>query len=84
MNKTCVVPANSRGGLVLIHDGYRYARRNTGKAKMYWQCTETSCGSYLHSNRFDVHDDDARIGGKEIGLFVLLDCIMHLYFYNYY
>jgi hypothetical protein len=56
MDHTCLVPANSRGGTVLLHQGYRYRRRNKTNHEVYWECTITGCGAFVHSNVFD--DDD--------------------------
>jgi len=64
-NRTCIVPANSRGGRVLVHDGFRYAKRNKSKSAIYWQCTTVSCRVNLHTNIFDF-DDDTTIRGKSM------------------
>jgi FLYWCH zinc finger domain len=58
------VPANSRGGIVLLHEDYRYVRNWKSQHKQIWRCTETGCGAYLHTNLFDVADDNAAINGK--------------------
>lgn len=63
-----VVPANSRGGVVLLHNGYRYVRNWKSNQKQVWRCTETGCGAYLHTNLFDVTDDSAAINGMYTNL----------------
>lgn len=64
MTSTQVVPANSRGGVVLLHEDYRYVRNWQSTDKRIWRCTHTGCGAYLQSNLFDVFDDNAAIQGK--------------------
>lgn len=71
MNETKLVPANSRGGTVLVHNGFRYTRRNKTVNKVYWQCTFTACGAYLHTNQFDVNDDSSIQGSLLIILQVI-------------
>jgi len=58
-----IVPANRRGGFALLHNEFRYVRRNKTKSTLYWQCSTTGCGAYLHTNLFDVSDDNAVING---------------------
>jgi len=59
-----VVPANSRGGIVLLADNFRYVRNRTSRVKIIWRCTTGGCGAYLHTNLFDVADDNPAINGK--------------------
>jgi FLYWCH zinc finger domain len=63
MNITCIVPANSRGGKVLVHDGYRFMRKGKSNSTLRWTCTESTCRAILHTNIFDVNDDNAVITG---------------------
>jgi len=58
-----VVPANSRGGSVLLHDDYRYVRNWKNRNKQVWRCTQAGCGAYVHTNLFDVAADNATING---------------------
>jgi len=64
MSTTCVVPANRRGGSVLLHNNYRYVRNWKGRDKQTWRCTQTGCNTYVHTNLFDVGDENATINGK--------------------
>ena len=57
MNVTCVVPANSRGGRVLIRRGYRHVRKSQSKTEMRWICTAPGCGAFVYTNLFDVYDN---------------------------
>ena len=59
-----IVPANRRGGVILLNDNYRFVRNKKGRNNMIWRCTETGCGAYLHTNLFDINDDAAVINGK--------------------
>jgi FLYWCH zinc finger domain len=61
---TCIVPANSRGGRVLVHDGYRYMRKGKSNTTLRWTCTESTCRAILHTNLLNVYDDNAVITGK--------------------
>ena len=64
MSNCIIAPANRRGGFVLLCDKYRYVRNRTSNAKIIWRCTHSGCGSYLHTNLFDVKDSKAAINGK--------------------
>lgn len=55
---TCVVPGNSRGGRILLHEGFRYSRKNKSKTQLRWICTVSGCGAYLYTDFFDVNDDN--------------------------
>lgn len=63
MTSPCVVPANRKGGFVLIVDKHRYVRNRQQKSNIIWRCTQPGCGSYLHTNLFDVSDFNASIRG---------------------
>lgn len=64
MNATaCVVPANSRGGRVLIYDGYRFMRKSKSASNLRWTCTVSTCRAILYTNLFDIFDDSAVITG---------------------
>jgi FLYWCH zinc finger domain len=66
MDLTCVVPANSRGGRVLIRNGYRYMRKSTSNTHIRWICTVTGCGAFVYTHFFDVHDNgDPNIEGEQ-------------------
>lgn len=58
MDQTCIVPANSRGGRVLLHNGYRYVRKSKSKTEQRWVCTVTGCGAFVNTNLFDVMASD--------------------------
>lgn len=60
MDRTCVVPANSRGGRVLLHNGYRFLRKSKTRTQHRWICSVNGCGSILISNLFDVYDENVR------------------------
>jgi hypothetical protein len=65
MNGTCIVPGNRRGGRILLHDGFRYARKSVSTSQMRWVCTEKGCGAYAYTDFFDVNDDkNQRISGN--------------------
>jgi hypothetical protein len=65
MDHTCVVPANSRGGRVLLHNGYRYTRKSKSCTQIRWICTENGCGAFVYTNFFDVFDNgEINIVGK--------------------
>lgn len=66
MNQTCIVPANSRGGRILLHDGFRYARKSKSATQIRWICTVYGCRAYAYTNLFDVDDNDPHIAGKRI------------------
>lgn len=70
MNNPVVVPANRRGGYVLINDLYRFVRNRTRQTKITWRCTEKFCGAILQTNYFDVKDEQATILGKILHYFV--------------
>ena len=70
MNNPCIVPANSRGGIVLLHNNYRYVRNWRSASKQIWRCTQTGCRAYLHTNVFDFTDNNAQINGR-LTLFAL-------------
>lgn len=61
MNHTCICPASSRGGWVMIHNNYQYRRQKTTLEKMYWRCSVSNCPSTLHSAIFDLTNEDAEI-----------------------
>lgn len=64
MNHTCVVPANSRGGRVLLHDGFRYAKKSVSSSNIRWMCTVRGCNAYLYTDLFDISDEnDPQITG---------------------
>jgi hypothetical protein len=56
-NRTCIVPANSRGGRILVHEGYEKVRKSTSASQMRWVCTVAGCSAYLYTDMFDVYDD---------------------------
>lgn len=58
MNTTCIVPGNRRGGRILLHDGFRYARKSVSSTQIRWICTEKCCGAYVYTDFFDVYDDN--------------------------
>lgn len=58
-----IVPANRRGGRVLINDGYRFMRKSKSTVNLRWACTERTCSAILYTNLFDVFDDSAVIQG---------------------
>ena len=76
MDQTCVVPANSRGGKVLLNQGHRYLRKSTSTTQMRWICASQGCGAYLYTNFFDISDDQEVIVGEFIGprLFKVSNC----------
>jgi len=55
MNQTCLVPANSRGGTILLHGHYRFRRKSVTASKYHWICTDTNCHSRLQTNCFDYN-----------------------------
>jgi len=63
MTDTCVVPANSRGGRILVHHGYRFVRKSKSKTQLRWICTVPTCCAFAYTNMFDVYDNDAPITG---------------------
>ena len=52
--------ANSRGGKVLVVDSYRYEYNKITDTKIYWRCGKCKA-VYLHTNNFDLQEDDPRI-----------------------
>jgi hypothetical protein len=61
---TCIVPANSKGGRILLHEGFRYARKSASTSQMRWLCTAGGCSAYLYTDMFDVYDEgDPQITG---------------------
>jgi hypothetical protein len=64
MTSPVIVPANRKGGVVLLQNNYRFVRNRVRSAKITWRCTDKSCGAILQTNFFDVHDEDARITGE--------------------
>jgi hypothetical protein len=58
MSETCLVPANRKGGKVLISDGFRYRRKSANSRRFQWICTEAGCGAYLFTNCFDYERED--------------------------
>ena len=75
-NTTRVVPANSRGGVVLLNDDYRLivtfvigkvVRTNYGGVHV---CTLTGCGSHSNTNLFDVTEENATINGMHTLCFI--------------
>ena len=53
MDYTGLVPANSRGGTVLLHEGYRYRKKSQSKDQFRWICTVNGCYAYTFTNKFD-------------------------------
>lgn len=50
MSRVEVVPANRKGGFVLLCDDFRYVRNKTGRDNLTWRCSEVGCGAYAHTN----------------------------------
>jgi hypothetical protein len=68
MSDPVVVPANRRGGFVLVNNNYRYVRNRTRSANITWRCCKKCCGAILKTNFFDVTDETATILGKNVYL----------------
>ena len=63
INQPCIVPANRKGGVVLIHDNFRFVRNKKQKNNISWRCSKPTCSAYLQMNLFDVMDSNAVIQG---------------------
>jgi FLYWCH zinc finger domain len=74
MNNPVVVPANRKGGHVLLYDEHRYVRNKKTKLNLLWRCTHTGCNAYLKTNLFDVTDKDAVILGNFSFNYFLISC----------
>jgi FLYWCH zinc finger domain len=57
-----LVPADRKGGKVLMSDGFRYRRKSRPSAKFHWICTDNACGARLSTISFDY--DRENIVGK--------------------
>jgi len=62
MNRTLLVPANSRGGTVWIHNGFRYRRQSKNRSRFQWLCTNPGCSAYLTTDCFDYKDEGNIVG----------------------
>ena len=51
--------ANSRGGLALILDNFRYLRNKTRDDRVYWRCTR--CNTWVHTGLIDFAAEDPPI-----------------------
>ena len=52
---------NVRGGKVLVHEQYRYQRVRSIQDRIYWRCAIKTCRMPLHTNVFDLNDENAEI-----------------------
>ena len=73
-----IVPANRKGGFVLVNDGFHYIRNRSIKTKIYWRCTHIGCRAFLDTNLFDVREEDPVIHGQ----FCVLKFVLFYYIYQ--
>jgi len=45
-----LVLANRRSGTLLSYRGYLYAKNRSRADKMYWRCSDKTCGVFVHTN----------------------------------
>jgi hypothetical protein len=57
-----LMPADRKGGKVLISDGFRCRRKSRTSAKFHWMCTDNAFGARLLANSSDC--DRENIVGK--------------------
>ena len=62
MNGCFLVPANRKGGKVLLNNGFRYRRRSTTYDKYHWVCMDGTCGARLQTNKFNFDGTDNIVG----------------------
>jgi hypothetical protein len=71
MASAVIVPANRKGGIVLLQNNFRYVRNRTRPSKITWRCTEKSCGAIMQTNHFDFQDVNATIKGEKV-VFIIM------------
>ena len=55
------IAKGNRGGIVLIHNGFRYQKNRTRNERIHWRCLRPECRAPLQSNIFDTTQEDPRI-----------------------
>jgi len=53
--------SGSRGGKVLIHQGFKYQKNRIRGDIIYWRCWKEECRAPLKTNLFDLEDQNANI-----------------------
>jgi hypothetical protein len=53
--------SGSRGGKVLIHQGFKYQNNRIRGDIIYWRCWKEKCRAPLKTNLFDLEDQNANI-----------------------
>lgn len=53
--------SGSRGGKVLIHQGFKYQNNRIRGDIIYWRCWKEECRAPLKTNLFDLEDQNANI-----------------------
>ena len=51
----------TKGGRVLVYQGFRYQKNRAGKATINWRCWRKRCRVTLKTNLFDTTNENARI-----------------------
>ncbi|KAK3102567.1 hypothetical protein FSP39_012239 [Pinctada imbricata] len=55
------ISSGERRGKILINDGYKYQKNRIRKDKIHWRCWREDCRAPLHTNIFDVSENNPSI-----------------------
>ena len=61
MDRDAFLEKGNRGGIVLIHNIFRYHKNRQWQEKIFWRCWHKECQAPLQTAVFDVDEDEPEI-----------------------